>query len=293
MRTEVIGRRTIGAAAFLAALLLAASLSPASASVLIGQVGAPTAADACDISDNLQPTVTSGTSYVVPAVGTITSWSHSARSGTLGGPVAKMKVFRPLGGPTYQVVGGDGPRPLSPGLLNTFATSVSVVPGDVIGLWVPMRPADDAIGCSFSVPGDSFLRRSGDLADGQSGAFAANASTLNRRVNVAAVLSPLNSFNLGSIKRNKRKGTATLRTIVPNPGELTGSGKGVKVANAAVSSRTVSAPGPVTLTIRATGKKKRKLNETGKVKVKPKITYTPTGGDPATQSPNVKLQKKL
>ena len=101
-----------------------------------------------------------------------------------------MKVFRPLGGPTYQVVDGDGPRPLSPGLLNTFATSVPVMPGDVIGLWVPMRPAGDAIGCSFPVLGDSFLKRSGDLADGQSETFAASASTLNRRVNVAAVVRP-------------------------------------------------------------------------------------------------------
>jgi hypothetical protein len=103
---------------------------------------------------------------------------------------------------------------------------------------------------------------------------------------------PSNHFTLGKLKRNLTKGTATLTIDVPNPGELTGSGKGVKVANAAVISKTVSAPGAVKLTIRAKGKKKTTLNATGKVKVKPKITYTPTGGKPSTQSIKVKLKKR-
>jgi hypothetical protein len=60
----------------------------------------------------------------------------------------------------------------------------------------------------------------------------------------------------------------------------------------AIISKTVSAR-VVKLKIRAKGKQKAILNETGKVKVKPKITYTPTGGDPSTQSIKVKLKKKL
>ena len=75
---------------------------------------------------------------------------------------------------------------------------------------------------------------------------------------------------------------------------LTGAGKGIKVANGARSSMTVSAPGSVRLMIKARGrKKKKKLNTTGVVKVKPKITYTPTGGEPATRSVRLKLKKKL
>jgi len=48
------------------------------------------------------------------------------------------------------------------------------------------------------------------------------------------------------------------------------------------------------------GKAKKKLNKTGKVKVKVKVTYTPNGtasgdliGDPSTQTKRVKLIKKL
>jgi hypothetical protein len=55
----------------------------------------------------------------------------------------------------------------------------------------------------------------------------------------------------------------------------------------------VSAPGEVQLLIQARGKKKTKLNRKGKVKVSPTITYTPTGGDPSSQSIDVKLKKKL
>ena len=103
---------------------------------------------------------------------------------------------------------------------------------------------------------------------------------------------PSNQFTLGKLKRNLTKGTATLTVVVPNPGELTGAGKGVKVANAAVISKTVSAPGPVKLKIRAKGKEKARLNETGKVTVRPKITYTPNGGTPSAQSIKVKLKKR-
>ena len=58
-----------------------------------------------------------------------------------------------------------------------------------------------------------------------------------------------------------------------------------------MTSKAVSG-GPVKVTIRAKGKKKRKLNETGKVKLNVAITYTPTGGSPSTDSTKVKLRKR-
>jgi hypothetical protein len=188
-----------------------------------------------------------------------------------------LKIFRKIADPDfYRAVAHDGPRPLAPGVLNTFPVSVPVQAGDVLGL----NAADSSHGtaCRFGAPFESGLRdRIGNLADGDQGAFSAD---LGDRINVSAVVSPTNTFTLGAITRNKKKGTATLTATVPNPGELFGSGKGVKVASAAVTSKTVTAPGEVKLTIRAKGKKKGTLNETGKVKVKPKITYTPTGATP-------------
>jgi hypothetical protein len=70
---------------------------------------------------------------------------------------------------------------------------------------------------------------------------------------------------------------------VPNEGELSASGKGVSAALLGPPNR---------LLIRAVGKKKRKLNSIGKVKLNVAITYTPTGGSPNTQSVKVKLIKR-
>jgi hypothetical protein len=77
---------------------------------------------------------------------------------------------------------------------------------------------------------------------------------------------------------------------VPGPGQLALSGNGVKAARLAVE-RAVTAPGAVQLLIKATGKKQTKLNESGTVTVRPRVTYTPTGGDPSAQSRRVKLKK--
>jgi hypothetical protein len=271
----------------LAAASLAASASPAAASVTIGQLAPDPASVTCASTfDRTQLTVTSGNTYVVPGAGTITSWSHNARAGA--GQTLTMKVFRKVADPArYMVVGHDDRPNLTEGVVNTFPASIPVKPGDVIGLNNPTPGPVTA--CLFSAPG-SILFRSASLADGEQGDFTTSA--LDRRVNVSAVFVPSNAFTLGKVKRNEKKGTATLTATVPNPGELTGSGKGVKVASAAVISKTVSAPGEVKLKIRAKGKKKATLNETGKVKVKPKITYTPTGGDPATQSRKLKLKKR-
>lgn len=271
----------------LAAASLAVSASPAAASVTLGQLapGSPPTgfADPSGSWDAAQPTVTSGNTYVVPGNGTITSWSHNAAAPA--GQELTFKVFRPVTGLTYTVVGHDGPRSLTGGAVNTFPSSIPVKPGDVIGLfWNLAPPAKAAI---FIVPGDPFLHRDGDLVDGEPGVFN---NSPGRRVNATAVFVPSNAFGLGDVKRNKKRGTATLTVDIPNPGELALSGKGVKSAGA-VAAKSVPEAGQVKLLIKAKGKQKRTLNETGKVKIKPKVTYTPTGGDPSTQSRKLKLKK--
>jgi len=101
-------------------------------------------------------------------------------------------------------------------------------------------------------------------------------------------------FTITGITRNKKKGTATINVSEQFPGDLAGSGKGVKAASAggAVISKAVGA-GQAQLKIKAKGKKRRKLNTKGKVKVKVNVTYTPNGGSPKTHSLKVKLKKKL
>jgi hypothetical protein len=253
--------------------------------------------------DLLQPTVAAGNTYLVPAGGAlITSWSTNAAAGS--GQMLEMKVFRKVAEPsTYMVVAHDGPRALTSGTVNTFPVNVPVQPGDVLG-------ANDANAtsvpnaCVFSAPGESHFERSGDLADGMSGDFPPADVETDFSVNVSAVvgLKPSNAFSFGKLKRNKRKGTATLAVNVPGPGTLSLTGKGVKTQRTgagAVVSKAVAAAGTVRLRIAAKRGKKRKLENTGKVKVRFKVTYNPNGtstgdliGDPNTHSKRVKLIKK-
>ena len=274
----------------LAALALAIGASPAAGAVTIGQTSADS--EVCEGPlEVLQPTVTAGNAYVVPALGTITSWSHRA------GPseddqLTKMKVFRKIAEPsTYQVVAQDGPRMVKPGVLNTFTTNIAVTPGDVLGMTVLGTSAGNPTSCHFNAPGETSLSRFGDDLSG--GVAAAFPSVPELRVNISAVVAPSNAFALGEVRRNKKKGTAALTVSVPNPGQVALSGKGVKTAAAARTAKTVPSAGEVKLRLKAKGKKKRRLNKTGKVTIKPKITYTPTGGDPSTRSLRLKLKRRL
>lgn len=167
MRAEIRGLGALG----IAVCALAATATAANA-VTIGQLapGSPPVATAISSPfDFIQATVTSGTSYVVPAGGSeITSWSTNAAAGA--GQQLKFKVFRPISSSQWTVVGTDL-EALTGGVVNTFAVSIPVQPGDVIGL-------DDG-NASNSVPNAAdfgsavtgMLSGNGDLATGSTGSF--------------------------------------------------------------------------------------------------------------------------
>jgi hypothetical protein len=280
----------------LIAALPALIASPAAASVTLGQLAPGVSPPGyfegqCGGSvpaDYLQQTVTAGNSYVVPGPGTITSWSHNAGDGT--GMTLTFKVFRHFGGALFTAVGHSGPFPLLPSTINTFPTHIPVSGGDIIGLRIPDTTPGNV--CDFTPvePEDGELSTGPDLADGQSGAFAPGAPAY--RVDITAVFEPSNSVTVGKIARNAHNGTATLTISVPNPGELTASGKGVNATFAGAMTAKSVTPGNASLTIRAKGKLRKQLVTTGKVKLKPTITFTPTNGVPGSQQVKVKLRKR-
>lgn len=103
---------------------------------------------------------------------------------------------------------------------------------------------------------------------------------------------PSNLFTLGKPKLNQRRGTAQLPVTVPGPGELELSGNGVK-ATRVVRIDAARPQGPVRLLIAAMGAKRSRLNRTGKFTVRPRVTYTPDGGDPSIQTVKLTLKKNL
>jgi hypothetical protein len=283
-----LGRRqgvVCGAAIVAVSLILGVS---SAAAVTIGQL-APNVPveDSCADGpfDLLQPTVTSGNVYVVPSTGgvsnwTVTSWSTNNRGAA--GATMGLKMFRKVGDPdVYKVVGHEGPHPLQSGG-NTFPAHLQVQPGDVLG-------AHSGGGdCAFGSVGDPILFLTGaDLPDGGQAPFDSDSDF---RLNATAEVTPTNEFTLGKPKA-KPNGTAVVTLSLPNPGDLSVAGKGVKGAVSAVSAKQVNA-GSVKVVIRAKGKNKRKLADTGKVTVKPKITFTPTSGTATTVTRKIKLRRR-
>jgi hypothetical protein len=256
-----------------------AAAAPAHASVTIGQL--PTAAPSprCTVdADYLQPSVTGGNLYIARQAGTITSWSTNSFN---SGATYVFKVFRRTSDPdVFQVIARSEPHSLLPGL-NTVPVSIPVRSGDMIGINESGAPNS----CTFVLPGDSVLSHPGDLSDGAAGEFSAVEDV---RLNLSAVLVPSNEFTLGTVTRDRRRGSASLTAYVSNPGLVTISGKGLKRQVA----RTVAVPGPVPFQIASAGSFKRRLERKGKVAVNPTVTFYPAGGDPASKSITVRLRMR-
>ena len=256
-----------------------AAAAPAHASVTIGQL--PTAAPSprCTVdADNLQPSVTGGNLYIARQAGTITSWSTNSSN---SGATYVFKVFRRTSDPdVFQVIAHSEPHSLLPGL-NTVPVSIPVRSGDMIGFNASGAPNS----CTFVMPGDSVLSHPGDLSDGAAGEFSA---VVDVRLNLSAVLVPSNDFTLGTVTRDRRRGSASVTAYVSNPGLVTISGSGLKRQIA----KSVAVPGPVPFQIASAGSFKRRLERKGKVTVSPTVTFYPAGGDPASKSITVRLRKR-
>lgn len=102
-------------------------------------------------------------------------------------------------------------------------------------------------------------------------------------------------LTLGKPRLNKKRGTAKLPVTVTDSGELALGGKGVVRQSSALATASVQvgAPGTVRMLIRATGKKRRRLNAIGRAKVNVTVIYMAVGSTAIAQSVRVKLKKKL
>jgi hypothetical protein len=102
-------------------------------------------------------------------------------------------------------------------------------------------------------------------------------------------LQPSNAFSLGKLKKNKKKGTATLSVTLTAPvaGTLSLTGKGVKAQTLKLSGADT-----VQLKVVTKGGAAKALRKKGKRKVKLEVTYAPTGNSALTQSRTTKLVRK-
>jgi hypothetical protein len=125
--------RRLAATFAIGTFLVIVMAAPAGAATQVGETFVPVPPDyvsgGSGVTD-LQSGSPAG-QYVVPFAGTITSWSFDAPA--TGVPKLKFKVARSTGGNGFLIVGEDGPRSPTAGVLNTYATQIPVEAGDLIG----------------------------------------------------------------------------------------------------------------------------------------------------------------
>lgn len=125
-------------------------------------------------------------------------------------------------------------------------------------------------------------------------ANAVNNNVFNAAVDAVSIAStPINTFTIG--KLTKGNGSATLEVTVPGPGtiSLVNVGKQGKPKRIKAVTRNPTLPGTIKLPLKATAWGHKALKEKGKLPFKVRITYTPTGGTPTSQTLSGKLKLKL
>jgi hypothetical protein len=239
----------------------------------------PGCAAPCTVTNVALTTDVAPNGLTSPVNGTVTSWT--IRSGSAGNAL-RLRVLTPGSGLTYtgagtSEIGITGGGPTS----GPFATSLPIKIGHAIGIDNP----NSALIFATNAGGTELFWNMPQLADGSARPGLTQNAT---EVLVQATVQPTNTVTVGALTRNKKKGTATRTITVPNAGQLVYAGTGVSVTGPA----SVAAPGDVQVTLRATGKKRKKLNKKGKVSVSFGTTFTPNFGAAGTTPDSLTLRKK-
>jgi hypothetical protein len=299
---------TISVAA-IAALSLTASASPAGAAVAIGQTFTPNSG--CG-GDTFFQQASLAQQYSAPSPGVITSWAFQADSAP---PPVRFKVGRPLGGNDYTVVGATDSVNPTPNVLNNYDTRISVKAGDQIGFF------SGTGNCAFETApaGNLIVFFTADLSPGATETFSQQDERL---LDISAKLEPdadndgfgdetqdkcigtAGAFNgcpnTVAIDKLKQKGDTKVKVTATVPGAGTlkvGSasdkalaGKAAKNLKAVTRTLTATTKQKLKLTLKLTKSTIGKLEDRGKLKLKVKAVYTPTGGPPGSQTKKAKLK---
>jgi hypothetical protein len=164
----------------------------------------------------------------------------------------------------------------------SYSAAVHVHAGDFVGV---DSSSVSAISTACGIGGGGFDIFHPTLVNG--GSYQSPDSNSSCELLVNAVVHPSNRFTFLNPKINTRKGTARLPVILPGPGGLKLTGKGIKRA-----SRSADRAGKVTLPIRPNARLRKRLIRRGSVRVRAEVTFKPQGGDPRTRSKRVKLVER-
>jgi hypothetical protein len=116
-------------------------------------------------------------------------------------------------------------------------------------------------------------------------AVALSAVLVAGALPVASSLGQGGTLTLGKVKKNKRNGTAKVKANLPAAGKVVCKGKKVKK-----KSKSLAGAGSTRVKIVAKRKPDRKLEATGKLRVKFRCTFTPS--NPGQYGPFTSSKKK-
>jgi hypothetical protein len=127
----------------------------------------------------------------------------------------------------------------------------------------------------------------GSVPAGSVGNYACRVTAQNQAGSASQTSVPYARFKIGRPRRNRRRGTATIPVTVPDAGTLILGGKGV--ARLAKKAR---GGGTVGLLVRPRGKRRRKLNRKGRIKLRVRVAFRPALGTSGSQTRKVRLVKR-
>jgi DNA-binding beta-propeller fold protein YncE len=206
------------------------------------------------------------------------------------------------GGGQLAITGANVDAPVTPALLKT---PVAAKPAQVAG----RTRAGSTLSCESAWAPDlseSFLYRAPQtvtylwLRDGrpiagatvqtvtarQAGSYACQATGANAAGSASSTSAPLAvnaALKLGKVRFNRNTGTATLTVAAFGTGQLKLSGVGVKA-------RSTKARAKARLGIRPNGRVKKRLEATGRARVKATVSFRPDGGKPLKRSKKIVLK---
>jgi hypothetical protein len=179
----------------------------------LGQIGGSGACGSAGYSE-IQVSTGASPTYVVPADGTITSWSAAGNSDT--DDVLMLKIFRRTSTPdSYLVVGQSTPQALAANVDNgPFPTSIAVRAGDLLGV---KMVAGSAPPCIFNTgtTGDTVQEVLPDNS-GVGDVVTATGQFNVRRANISATWEPppapsATGQRAAALRKCKKKKSASAR----------------------------------------------------------------------------------
>lgn len=283
-----MGRRTL----VVLALALAANLAIAStawSAVTIGSqmASTPNAGTFCGSPPcSVSQTALAGRLVASPVNGIVVAW----RADYSGGGPTRISVIRPFSGGAIFTAFSSSDA-MNDGATHTTAIPISI--GDRIAL-EDTGAGGNPVGRNMTA-GGTYEAYDPTPAAGGSGGSTVIETAFELYLN--ADIEPNNQIALGKLKRNRRKGNATLTVEIPNPGTLqatsaAGGAASAAKASALVKPRTVkpTTPGAVKLKLTPTKGAKARLRARGKASGRVAISFTPIFGTASTLSFKAKLK---